>query len=644
MKKIVGVLILMVLIVTGCQKEVSNEFKFAVLSDVHVQNVEGKFDSKVFSGADIDGENFTIRPMSEQMSSTRLFNENYFAFEQVLSDLAKDGIKYVVITGDITDDGQEMNVTEVASILKQYQNDYGMRFYVLPGNHEPSTIEDGDGGDDFLAADGTAIDVKSTLSEECQNGNDNSIVCDDQMKSLGQVEMAQVLADFGYMPNSDDVMWATPYSSYQFTDYTYEQAQQEMDISNRSYEVCNDEDLCTQEYDLTYAVEPVEGYIFLCLDNNIYIPDEEDVAQLQGDNGFNSLSSKKSQTISFISDVVAYADEEGKQVMLFDHYPLTDFYAGTTEQLKQTFGEDGLYFKRLPDEAITSKLAASGVDLIFSGHMHYNATGEYKNGDDYLVNVMTGSTAAYVPSYKVVSTSGDGVYNIETKVVDEVKDFDILFPLYQTEYEYEQSLTEEEREQLGVTEWNHDILDASNYYEFNRIFLETLVQTRHYPEWSDDLKLIFDNLNLYQMVVYAIYDQAISPDEFAAEFATNSEISEISEEFDKFLTEKNVNRQQVEEISGIDIVTMFYKFLSARELAYADYDKQQLTAVSAAFTYLSENPLSTANEEYTQSMINIFTAIYNMANDVPSDNFEIDLNKQQITNLSPPETTITNEL
>ncbi len=643
MKKIISILA-MLLIVTGCQSAEANEFKFAVLSDVHVQDVEGKFDSNVFSGADLDGTNFTIRPMSEQMASTRLFNENYFAFEQALSDLADEGVEYVAITGDITDDGQEMNVKKVASILGEYEKDYGMHFYLVPGNHEPNTIEVADGGDDFLKADGSSIDVKSSLSEECSQGDDQSIICDDQMLSLGQAEMTEKLANFGYMADSDDVMWATPYSSYDFTDYSYEQATQEMGIENRMYEVCNEQGSCVEEYDLTYAVEPVEGYIFLCLDNNIYIPDEEDIAKLQGDNGFNFLQNEKTQTLAFIVDVANYAEQTGKQVILFDHYPLSDFYAGTTEQLKQTFGEDGLYFKRLPIESITSKIATSGISLVFSGHMHYNATGQYQNGDDYLVNVMTGSTAAYVPSYKVVTTRGDGVYEVNTRIIDEVANFDALFPLYETEYNYEQSLTAVEREELGITDWNKEILDADNYYEFNRIFMETLVQTRHYPEWTEDMQLVFDNFNLYQMVIYSLYKQPMTPDQFVAEFTTDEQIQMLATEFDSFLADKNVERQQLEAFTGIDIVTMFYKFLSARELAYTDYSDEQLNAISAAVTYLSNNSIASANLEYTSSIINILTAIYNFANDVPSNDFKIDLNNHQVTNLSEPKTRITNEL
>lgn len=643
MKKIISILAIL-LIVTGCQRTEANEFKFAVLSDVHVQDVEGKFDSNVFSGADLDGTNYTIRPMSEQMASTRLFNENYFAFEQALSDLADEGIEYVAITGDITDDGQEMNVEKVASILEGYEKDYGMHFYLVPGNHEPIKIEDSDGGDDFLKSDGSSIDVKSSLSEECAQGDDQSIICDDQMLSLGQAEMAEVLADFGYMAESDDVMWATPYSSYEFTDYSYEQAEQEMGLENRMYEVCNEQGSCVDEYDLTYAIEPVEGYIFLCLDSNIYIPDEEDIANLQGNNGFNSLQNEKTQILDFIVDVANYAEQSEKQVILFNHYPLSDFYAGTTDQLKQTFGEDGLYFKRLPTESITSEIAASGINLVFSGHMHYNATGQYQSEDDYLVNVMTGSTAAYVPSYKVVSTSGDGVYEVNTRVIDEVANFDTLFPLYETEYNYEQSLVPAEREELGIANWNREILNADNYYEFNRIFLETLVQTRHYPEWSEDMKLVFDNFNLYQMVIYSLYEKPITPDQFADEFTTEKQIQALANEFDSFLADKNVERQQVEAFTGIDIVTMFYKFLSARELAYVDYSDEQLNAFSAAVTYLSNNSISSANEEYTSSIINILTAIYNFANDVPSNDFKIDLNNHQVTNLSEPKTRITNEL
>src|SRR4051812_35168560 len=53
----------------------------AFMSDVHFENIYGDLKSDQFSGIPTkDGKNATIRTMYAQLTSTRLFNENYFAF------------------------------------------------------------------------------------------------------------------------------------------------------------------------------------------------------------------------------------------------------------------------------------------------------------------------------------------------------------------------------------------------------------------------------------------------------------------------------------------------------------------------------------------------------------------------------------
>lgn len=51
----------------------------------------------------------TVRSMEAQVQSTRLFNENYYAFLAALDDVAHRDIRWVVLPGDLTDDGQFFN-------------------------------------------------------------------------------------------------------------------------------------------------------------------------------------------------------------------------------------------------------------------------------------------------------------------------------------------------------------------------------------------------------------------------------------------------------------------------------------------------------------------------------------------------------
>ena len=73
-----------------------------------------------------------------QVQSTRLFNENYYAFLAALDDVARRDIRWVVLPGDLTDDGQFFNQQKIKELLNSYAAAKGMRFFVTTGNHDPA--------------------------------------------------------------------------------------------------------------------------------------------------------------------------------------------------------------------------------------------------------------------------------------------------------------------------------------------------------------------------------------------------------------------------------------------------------------------------------------------------------------------------
>lgn len=73
----------------------SAQTQIAFISDAHIQ--------------DVDGHAERVRSMEVQVQSTRLFNENYYAFLAALDDVARRDIRWVVLPGDLTDDGQFFN-------------------------------------------------------------------------------------------------------------------------------------------------------------------------------------------------------------------------------------------------------------------------------------------------------------------------------------------------------------------------------------------------------------------------------------------------------------------------------------------------------------------------------------------------------
>ncbi|MDL2209148.1 metallophosphoesterase, partial [Parabacteroides sp. OttesenSCG-928-O15] len=112
--------------------------QIAFLADIHYHDVYAEFEKGAFQGVKgSDGRRGTIRTMSAQLSSTRLFNENYFAFRAALDRVVERGVKLVVITGDFSDDGQPVHVRGLKRVLDEYTTRYGIRFMVTFGNHDP---------------------------------------------------------------------------------------------------------------------------------------------------------------------------------------------------------------------------------------------------------------------------------------------------------------------------------------------------------------------------------------------------------------------------------------------------------------------------------------------------------------------------
>src|SRR5471032_2428337 len=92
----------------------------AFMTDVHFENVYGDFKSAQFAGIPTkDGKNATIRTMYAQLTSTRLFNENYFAFRSALDDAYGKGIRMVALPGDYSDDAQPINIDGINDILRR---------------------------------------------------------------------------------------------------------------------------------------------------------------------------------------------------------------------------------------------------------------------------------------------------------------------------------------------------------------------------------------------------------------------------------------------------------------------------------------------------------------------------------------------
>lgn len=476
--------------------------QIAFLPDIHFHDVYATFADEAFVGVREGGEGSfaVLRTMQAQLHSTRLFNENYFALLAALDDLAEQGVTLVALPGDFSDDGQPIHLRGLQKLLRHYEATHGMRFFAIPGNHDPVRPYDRDSGkSDFLGADGQAVPIYSHHHPHCAQMSLAGLICSDELIELGYVGIFDYMGEFGMTPRAEDLYWETPFSNFSYQGYDRDSANQAAELSSRQYRVCReraprnqaDEQVltnCAAITDASYLVEPVDGLWLLAIDANIYQPvaehgaamDDADSFHGAGNAGYNMLLTHKPHVIAWITDVVKRADAQGKQLIAFSHYPMVEFYAGMSPHISQLFGSQSFQIGRVPSRNVSQALADTGLQLHVAGHMHFNHTSVVEGrGGNQLVNIQAPSIAGYKPAYKILTLLEPDVVEVTTPVLQDVEGFDRFFPLYQRELASASA-------QPG---WRAEILQSESYTEFTEWHLHELARQRFLPhEWPAVLR------------------------------------------------------------------------------------------------------------------------------------------------------------
>jgi len=573
--------------------------QIAFLSDVHFQDLYGSFSDHDFKGIanPKTGKSTILRTMDSQLHSTRIFNENYFAFLKALDDIAAKGIKIVAMPGDFSDDGQAYNLRGLHLILNQYHQKYGIKFYLTTGNHDPVGPYRNEGGkDDFMGKDGNPLGI---YSKENIGKSGNKIITKDIAES-GYLEILNELKDFGFYPKKEDLFWSTPFSSDIFKNYSYEKALQSADYSRRMYEVTKGFSVP----DLSYVVEPVQGVWMIAIDGNTCIPknfneNPQNASNFKGASiGYNNVLTNKQHLITWVKKIADDAKKNNKVLIAFTHYPMIDFNDGATNDIKNLLGEKKWQLERVPREDVAKMFAEAGLQIHFAGHMHINDTGIRKIGDNMLVNIQVPSLAAYLPGYKILTIQSSDKLEVETKILNNVPRFDELFPLYEKEYEALQK-------DYSKTLWNKDILKSKSYYDFMLFHLKELVRLRMIPsDWPKDFIQKGSTLN-GEDVLLLIQNKTK-------------------------LKEKKIVSASFKKWTFNDLLLDLYKFQSADELAKKDIPAERLEQYQLLERLFQE---SQSQELFVVQLKSLFKILSLLSNGDPSDHFEIDLKERTLKRL-----------
>lgn len=576
--------------------------QIAFLPDVHFHDVYGQFPDAAFIGPQLQDKTkpdqvqpVTIRTMAAQLHSTRLFNENYFAFIAALDDLARRQVKLVVLPGDFSDDGQPVHIRGLKQVLQRYQREHGMRFFLTFGNHDPVRPFSQPGGKaDFMASDGAAIGVYSQGTTACPIAASQAkgVVCTEAVRELGYQELLAELGEFGLMPANTDLYWETPFSRQQQLQGRAMPATVAAALANRQAEICAngpggrykaaDAKACRMLPDVSYLIEPLPGLWLLALDANVYLPNPQGGSQQasgyhgSGNAGYNAVIRYKPYLLEWIKDVVTRAKAQHKTLISFSHFPMAEFYQGQGPAIARLLGADQGQLSRLPAEDTSKTLAGLGLTLHIGGHMHLNNTViVHSNTGQQLVNVQAPSIAAYRPAYKLLSQTGPAQVRMQTVLLDEVPGFDRFFPLYQREWQ--------QLKRSGAKDvWDMNILQAKNYHQYANWHLTELTRQRFLPQdWPTELRLLLLKLNGQQMLLlsqtaqqFVLADLLTQPD-LLSRLQQSQAWQQASRRLQTQAQQAGIAWSELADWDGLALATDFYRLQTAGTLALTDIPPQR---------------------------------------------------------------------
>ncbi|NBC67059.1 MAG: metallophosphoesterase [Bacteroidetes bacterium] len=650
-------------------------YEVAFMPDIHFHDLFAEFEPGSFEGLPVmyKGEEHraVIRTMEAQHTSTRLFNENYFALLAALDSAVDRGIKHIGLPGDFSDDGQPAHVNGLVDILDTYRTKHNVSFFITPGNHDPGRPFTSEAGKrDYLGRGGKQQPVFSHNHPFCReeqelspsNDRSHAVACTDQVKELGYDGLFELIGDFGLNSNSTNHYYETPFSGNRMDDG--ELPETIFEPENRLYEICHEGSggafrqahytNCFDVMDMSYLVEPVEGLWLLALDTNVYIPrknaaigDPAAPANFSGSGnaGYNKVVTHKKHLVEWMADVAERAAEHGKTLISFSHFPAADFYNGAGTEIERVWGEDQFQLVRVPTGGTTNTVVNTGIGLHIAGHMHMNGVEIVRNSESgqVLTNIQVPSLAAYVPAYKIVRTFEEpGHVEVETVTLNEVPEFDTLFPLYEQEWNYLDSTGYEHN-------WNREILQSENYLEFTDWHIRELSRLRFLPgEWPADIRNVLTTMNGRDLLIHSVMPDSLRDDSGLISKKRDSESGNqfisAHEETIRKAREMTENAGYVLDDfarwDGTDLSVDFYRIRNAGELALRDISAERIDHYSIIASAFLDHPHNSSTVEdippgdkIYDRLASVFRVISLFSTRLPGDHIRINLQTGEITTM-----------
>lgn len=149
---------------------------------------------------------------------------------------------------------------------------------------------------------------------------------------------------------------------------------------------------------LSYRCEPIEGLVVIGIDSN---RDEENRLRSRGDSvdTYHNGGRVKPATVQWVTEQIAQARAQGKQVMALMHHHLVPHFDQEHRLLPNYMIEN--------NDSVARRWLDAGLRVIFTGHLHITdaATGLPNAQGDALTEVATGSAVTYPFAWHLASLS-----------------------------------------------------------------------------------------------------------------------------------------------------------------------------------------------------------------------------------------------
>lgn len=445
--------------------------RLAIIADPHLHNVRGDYRSGRIPAERLP-DGMELRTLADTVQSTRLFNESEPGFRAVLDDIARRGVRHVVVVGDYSDDGQDESVAASLALMQSYADRFGMQFFSTVGNHDVYAYSGRSLDRSFLLAEGGTFLVSGSKPDG------DGVLFNPAMRCRSYAE--SLPRGLGFFRSGAELHWESPFGPSD-------------DLADRQYTLASADGRHIRRFvDASYLVEPVEGVWLLSIDGNVFVPRDGEFALTEEefddstDAGYNALVAHRPYMLDWIADVSRRAARLGKRLISFAHYPAVDPFDGTFDDEQRLFGRT-IFVRRTPSRATAALLAKAGLRLHFSGHLHIDNVSQ----QDGIVNVAVPSTAGYPGGYRLLTLTDDGAELETVRVAGLPVDSSIL------------SAYAKEAAENGLAVG--DMLEASDFDAFAIRHLREVVHHRFFAkEWTPEARAAILRMTLADIAREAV--------------------------------------------------------------------------------------------------------------------------------------------